>query len=255
MSSAPIQALAASIARLDTLTANLTADDLALASYASEWTIGDVLSHLGSGAQIMCETLQARLEGRELDQQHHRHIWDVWNAKTDTDRARDRYEHDHRLLDRLASVPTEQHRQLRFRMGPMDLDFGTFVGMRLNEHVVHTWDIDVATDPAATLLAGAIPHILEHLAMIAGFAGRPDGTERDLTIATTNPTRQFQLTTTVTTITLTQLDAATTPEPAGDVTTEVTVEAEALIRLVYGRLNNTSGPHPLHHLDALFPGF
>ena len=37
----------------------------------------------------------------------------------------------------------------------MTLDFEQFVGMRLNEHVLHTWDIEVVDNPTATLLAAS----------------------------------------------------------------------------------------------------
>ena len=34
-------------------------------------------------------------------------------------------------------------------MGPMSVDFDGFVGLRLNEHALHTWDVDAAVDPNA----------------------------------------------------------------------------------------------------------
>ena len=33
-------------------------------------------------------------------------------------------------------------------MGPMQFDFGGLVGLRLNEHTLHTWDIEVVDDPS-----------------------------------------------------------------------------------------------------------
>ena len=40
---------------------------------------------------------------------------------------------------------------MRFAMGPMELDLLTFLGMRLNEHSLHTWDVAVTFDASATL--------------------------------------------------------------------------------------------------------
>ena len=46
--------------------------------------------------------------------------------------------------------PTRSAR-LQFSMGPITVDFDGFIGMRLSEHTLHTWDVEVALDPHATL--------------------------------------------------------------------------------------------------------
>ena len=69
------------------------------------------------------------------------------------------------------------------------LDFDRFLTLRLSEHLLHTWDIEVATDPTATLPADATSFVLDVLPMITGFVGKSDGNERVVTIHTTNPDR------------------------------------------------------------------
>ena len=50
MSTDPLDALRASADRLAALVEPLTPDELRLSAYPTEWTIAQVLSHLGSGA-------------------------------------------------------------------------------------------------------------------------------------------------------------------------------------------------------------
>ena len=85
---------------------------------------------------------------------------------------------DRALLEALEAVGDEERAALTFSMGPMTLDFPTFVGMRLNEHVFHTWDVEVALQGAARLAADAVPLVVDNLGMIARFTARPIGEPR-----------------------------------------------------------------------------
>src|ERR1700686_391006 len=63
------------------LVSKLSDEDLARQSGAAEWDISQVLSPLGSGAEIAQATVQAALDGnpnpgRDLNMT----IWDRWNA-------------------------------------------------------------------------------------------------------------------------------------------------------------------------------
>ena len=78
-------------------------------------------------------------------------------------------------------------------MGPITVDFEGFVGLRLNEHTLHTWDVDVALDPHATLDDDATQLVVDHLEMIARYTGKPSGTVHDVTVRTSNPTRHFTI--------------------------------------------------------------
>ena len=61
-----LDALRASVTRLRAIVDGFDADQLRAQAYPAEWTVADVLSHLGSSAVIMQLRLDAALAGREL---------------------------------------------------------------------------------------------------------------------------------------------------------------------------------------------
>ena len=68
---------------LRAVAAGLTTEQLTGQSYDAEWSVAQVLSHLGSGAEIYTLILESGLDGVEApgpDQFHP--IWDRWNAKS-----------------------------------------------------------------------------------------------------------------------------------------------------------------------------
>ena len=88
--------LAGSVDRLATLVKELTPEQLRQQAYPSEWTVADVLSHLGSGATITRERLDAEADPEVQA------IWDAWNAKDPDEKAADALEADSALMARLA---------------------------------------------------------------------------------------------------------------------------------------------------------
>src|SRR5580704_5371961 len=77
-----IGALRHSHDRLQALVEPLGQDQLEQRSYASEWSIAQVLSHLGSGAEIFALFLDAALTGQEPPgQEVFVPIWSEWNTK------------------------------------------------------------------------------------------------------------------------------------------------------------------------------
>jgi uncharacterized protein (TIGR03083 family) len=238
-------ALQASAGRLAALVGPLTPEDLARQAYPSEWTIADVLSHLGSGAEIA----RLRLDGGEVDAPP---IWDRWNAKSPSEQGADALRSDQALLERLDSLTAAEEAALRFAMGPLELDFAGLLGLRLNEHAVHTWDIAVVLQPDATIPPDAAEVMIDGLSMVAGFAGRPTGTERTLIVRTRAPDRQLEL------VLGSHAIALSPGNPEVDPDLEMT--AESFIRLVYGRLDPDHTPAvggaeaDLELLRRTFPG-
>jgi hypothetical protein len=55
--------------------------DLTVGVYPSEWSVADVLSHLGSGAVITHRRLEDALAGRKTPDDFALGVWDEWNAK------------------------------------------------------------------------------------------------------------------------------------------------------------------------------
>ncbi len=244
---AQLRALGASVDRLAALVGSLTPAQLRQQAYPSEWTVADVLSHLGSGAVLT----RQRLDGEaNFDPAP---VWDEWNAKNPDAQAADALKADAALRARFAEITPDEAATLRFAMGPMELDLPSFLGMRLNEHAVHTWDVSVTFDDAATIPPTEAELIVDTLAMMTSFAGKPTGTERTLTIRTVAPERNFV-------ITLRADGVALSPGPPVDVP-DLELSGDALVRLVYGRLDPAHSPvvdadaTELDELRKAFPGF
>ena len=242
-------ALADSAARLANLVGPLTPEGVRGPSYCSEWSVADVLSHLGSGAVIFRRRLD---DDADLDTQA---VWDAWNAKSPDEQASDCLLADGALLKVVAALGAGSDR--RFSMGPFDLDEATFLSLRLNEHVIHTWDIEVSLDPAATIPEAAAGLIVDSLGIMAGLVGKPTGTEKTFTVRTSAPTRQFELAIRADGVSLSPVAVADGPLP--DSANALNLSADALIRLVYGRLAVTDGAADgspeLGELRQVFPGF
>jgi hypothetical protein len=114
-------------------------------------------------------------------------------------------------------------------MGPLTLDFAKLVGMRLNEHAFHTWDIEVVADPAATIPDAAAALVVDNLELIARFTAKPTGDTRIITVATTAPDRRLTIELNPDAVVLSAGGAKSTPD--------LVLAAEAFSRLVYGRLD------------------
>src|SRR4051794_8750979 len=141
--------LRASSDRLRTLVEPL--DDAALerSAYPSEWSIADVLSHIGSGAVIMQRRVQDALAGNDLPDDFAPQVWDTWNAKSAREKADDALVADRALVDALAALTDAQLDGLEFKLGPLTMTPCEFFALRLNEHSLHTWDIEVVLHPDA----------------------------------------------------------------------------------------------------------
>lgn len=254
MSEDPIAALRASHERLAAIVAALTPEQVTAPAYPSEWTIAQVLSHLGSGAQIMALAFDAALSGTTAPgREANPPIWDRWNAKAPGDQVRDGIESDRRLVARFESLDADQRSSLRFASFAGEVEADRLAQLRLNEHAVHTWDVAVALDPSATIGAEAVGLVVDNLAMVAAFSAKADGLSTVVQVSTTDPHRDFTLT----------LGPNVTLQPGRDAaaTAELGLPAEAFIRLVYGRLDPEHTPPvtatgiALDDLRRAFPGF
>lgn len=244
-------ALHSSVARLRQTVEGLSANDLAASAYPSEWTIADVLSHIGSGAVIMARHVDDVAARMVTDPEFATSVWSSWNAKTPAQQAADALVADRVLLDRVDALTAAQWAALRFSLGPMSLDLAGFLGLRLNEHALHSWHIEVALDPTATVAPDAAALVIDGLELIARFAGKAIGEERVLRVRTSEPVRDFTLMVGAAGVSLTSSEPHETPD--------LELPAEAFIRLVYGRLDPAhtppiSGADQLDELRQVFPG-
>jgi uncharacterized protein (TIGR03083 family) len=247
-----LAALRASVTRLNSLLEPLDDADLERSAYPSEWSIADVASHLGSGAVLMSRRLEDVLAGRELREDLAPSVWDTWNAKSPRAKVDDARAEDASLLARLEALTPDERNRFRFSMGPLEVDATMAVGLRLNEHTLHTWDVEVALAPDATLAPEATDLVIDNLGLIARFTATPTGDEGTTTVRTVDPERVFRISRTADTVTTATGDTADA--------CDLTMPAEAFIRLVYGRLDpdHAAGvdgdPEALATLRAVYPG-
>lgn len=79
---AHLEALRSSVDRLRHLAAPLTEEQLTGAAYPSEWTVAQVLSHLGSAAVITQRRFEDALAGQDTPDDFAPSVWATWNAKS-----------------------------------------------------------------------------------------------------------------------------------------------------------------------------
>jgi uncharacterized protein (TIGR03083 family) len=251
-----IQALRHSHDSLRALVEPLTDDQLEQRSYCTDWSIAQVLSHLGSQAEISGLWLDAGLTGQDPPgRDAFPPIWDAWNARAPRAQAADSLQANEAFVRRLESLDAGQRERFHLEMFGMDLDTAGLARMRLSEHAVHSWDVAVALDPAARVAPEAVDLIVDTLGPLAARSGKPDGTKLRLHVSASGPQRDFTLESGET-VTL-------APSAAGEDAElpELRLPAEALVRLVYGRLDPGHTPPvetrgvDLDELRRMFPGF
>lgn len=190
---APIDALRSSVERLRDLAEAMSEEELTAGAYPAEWTVAQVLSHLGSGAVIMQRRLEDALAGQETPDDLAPGVWSSWNAKGPVAQRDDALAADAALLARIEAVLPDERNAFTSPMGPMTLGFAQFVGMRLNEHAFHTWDIEVVADTAATIPVPVAALVVDNLELVVRFTGKPTGDTTPITVATTGPERGFTI--------------------------------------------------------------
>jgi len=248
--------------RLAALAAPMTPEQVREQSYCRDWSNAQVLSHLGSGAEIALLGLPGALgEGEPVGREAYQPVWDTWNAKSPDDQAADAIESDGRHVATLEGLTDEQLAAIRMDFFGMQLDAAGLVRLRLGEHVMHTWDVAVKQDPAATLQPTAVDLLIDNVpAFLAPRLGKPLGEPFAVRITTTDPGRDYLLTADD------SVRVSNWPgdlsEAEADVVPHVSMPAESLLRLAYGRLDPDHTPslvsgdaEVLAKLRRMFPGF
>ena len=222
--------LNASHRRLRGLLEPLDSAELRAPAYPTEWTIADAASHLGSGAVISGLRFAAGLEGRPAPgNELFAPVWDEWNAKEPEAQVRDAIAADRAFIEQITAVDEDQRAAWTLEMWGTVADYAGFIRLRVSEHVLHTWDIAVALDPAARLDPHGVEVLVDQLGPLARHTAQPHEPLR-IHVVTTAPDQEFLL------------DLGGTGDlrtwDGGDVEAELRLPAEALVRLVYGRLAN-----------------
>lgn len=254
-----IQALRASHDALMAQIAAISSDQLATESYCRGWDVGQVLSHLGSGAEISLLGLEKSLAGRPpLDHEEFPIIWGRWNGLSPSEKATEMVVWDRRGVSVWQSLDDKTISSLRVPMLGINIDVATTVGFRLGEHALHSWDVAVTVDPTAEVLGSSAELLVDRAPFLAGRLGKPEGasSKRLIEVRTVHPERHFLLSIG---------DVVTLEAGPGDGQPDGKLElsAAALLRLVYGRLDaehtppgvKTEGTANLDELRRVFPGF
>jgi uncharacterized protein (TIGR03083 family) len=253
-----LSAVVSSHQRLAGTVGRLTADEVAGPSYASEWSIAQVLSHLGSGAEIFELFLRAGLDGDPPPgMTEFEPMWARWNAKDPAAQAADALVADRQFLDRLEGLDEQVRQAWHLNMFGGDQRLEDLLRLRLGEHALHAWDVTVVQDPTATLAPEAVELLVDTVGQLVARVGRSTEGEIRVPVGTTEPARQFLL--------VADGEQAEL-QPVGKVTPDTTdgavkLPAEAFIRLVYGRLDPQHTPAfdgdatVLDSLRRVFPGF
>jgi uncharacterized protein (TIGR03083 family) len=260
-----IAALRTSHDRLTALVDGLDDDGLAAQSMCTEWSVARVLGHLGSGAEIGLGILEAHVAGREPPgEEANPPIWDRWNAMEPRETAGSFVGADRRFVEAFEALDEDQLDSMRIKLPflPDRIDVASAVGFRLNEHALHSWDVFAAFDPDATVASESVELLIDRLPTMVGLIGRftPRATRPAETtairITTTGPARELVL--------VLGDDLELRPATGGDATDgELTIPAEALLRLTAGRLRpdrpsgdlEPAGTLSLADLRRAFPGF
>lgn len=236
-------------------------DALAGPSGAAEWDISQVLSHLGSGAEIARAGLQAALDGEPgPGPDFNQAVWDKWDAQSRRERADGFVEANRVLVELYESLDAATRENLRIRLSflPEPIDVATGARLRLNEFTLHSWDVRVIADTRATLPPDATAALLHGKPDLIAWIGKSEplhGRELVVRVTTTQPSSVFALHLK----TPVSVDFDLPDQPDGI----LTLPAESWLRLAAGRLapRNTpdsvvaTGAADLDLLRQVFPGY
>jgi uncharacterized protein (TIGR03083 family) len=234
-----IAALHAGHDQLAPIVRSLTPEQLTGTSAAAEWSVAQVLSHLGSGAEIGLAGLEAAVAGQPIGGlPANQEVWTRWNAMSGQQQADGYLASNEKLLARYDSLDEQQRQDLRIDMGflPAPVDVATAGRFRLQEFALHSWDVRVAGDPAAVVHPAAVELLLDHVGVLLGWIAKPaalGGRSVATLVTLTDPDRRLGL----------QLgEPSSLGEAPAQPDAELHAPAEAWLRLLTGRLSPAHTP-------------
>lgn len=258
---ATISALRSTHDELTAVVRDLSDEQLLAPSGASEWPVAQVLSHLGSGAEIGRATLLAATgEGEALGDGFNQSVWDRWNAMSPREQADAFVTSDAELVSAYEALTPEQRSELQVSLGflPAPLALASYAGMRLNEAAQHSWDARVAFDDDAaideTTASLLVDHFADGLGFMLRFTGKADQVGAPALVTLGDLDHALSVTDSVS---LVATNGGSTPTAA------LVGPADAVARLISGRLTprwtpdgvSVSGNVDLDDLRRVFPGY
>lgn len=259
LADATIAALRTNHDALDALVPTLTDEYLTGPSGAEDWTVAQVLSHLGSGSEIGLISLGSAIDGGEApDQSYNEGVWDRWNAMSPQEQAAGAVEHGATLVAAYEALTPEQRESTQVTLGflPHPLPLAAYAGMRLNEVAMHGWDVAVAVDPDAAVDADTADVLLRQysgdLGFMVGFIGKATAVTGPAVVAIDGTDLAFVVD-----------EGVSLQSQAPESTATFTGPTEAAARLLAGRLKpghtpdevEVTGNVNLVDLRRVFPGY
>jgi uncharacterized protein (TIGR03083 family) len=243
--------------RLAEVVGGLTPEQLSGPSAASDWTIAQVLSHLGSGAEIFLPRYAAGIAGEDAPEGDNQAVWARWDASSPEEQASGFLEHDEKLVTLVEGLSSEQRHAVTIDLGftPEPAPLLQALAMRLNEVALHAWDVLAGLDDTALVEDEAADVMLEQLAGPTGFLLGWIGKADQLTEHAVVDLDGYTLT----------VDDAVSLASGSDEMATATFHGphEAALRLFSGRLKDgytsdeitVSGNLDLDELRKAFPGY
>ena len=259
-----LRALDSSSKRLHSIVQDLSYEQLSQPSFAKDWSVAQVLSHLGSAAEICTTLIHRAVEDEATGPQRDEllPVWDRWNGMTPEAQREGWYEADalHRkALRALVALDPSRVESLRIPYFAGPLTVTQYAGYRLSEQSLHGWDVAVALDPSAVVSEPELSLLWSRIDLIAtrfrDAATLERLNPRQISVKLTDFGRTLRL----------ELgeELHLVPTELGgayDTLGTVSGSADAVLRLIYGRNRpadqiQTTGGISLDDLRALFPGF
>lgn len=254
-----ITALRATHDELAALAGTLTREQLDQTSGATEWSLAQVFSHMGSGSEIGLAGLLAALgQAPAPAEGFNDSVWDRWNALDPLDQAAGFVEHSGRLVETFEALTPQQRETLGVPVSfmPQPMPVLQVAGLRIGELALHGWDVRAGLDPQAALRDEEAALIAEHytggLAFVLGFASKADQLEQPALVDLAGSGYGLAV----------DEKAALTSTPA-DPTATFSGPLEAAMRMLAGRLTprhtpdgvTVTGNVTLDDLRRVFPGY
>lgn len=254
-----LDALAGSHDRLCDLVSELDEAALRERSYCDGWTIAQVLSHIGSGAEIMGTVVDAAIgDAPPTPREALPDIWARWDALAPESARGEALAADGGLVEKLEQLG-DAIDEVEFTLfGRVRMDAAGFLRARLSEHALHTWDIEVARDLRALVDPDAVALLVDGLPLALARLGKPEhaGWSRPyaVRVVTSAPDRVFR-------VDVAEVASLTTAGESTSPQRTLHLPAEAFLRLAYGRLDPSHAPAvtpgeraTLDELRRVFPG-
>ncbi|MCU1590795.1 MAG: hypothetical protein JWP11_2051 [Frankiales bacterium] len=240
------------------LVATLSDAQLTEQSGATEWTVAQVLSHLGSGNEIHFDTLRLAREGKERPGDANQPVWDRWNAMSPREQADGFLQHGRALVDALAGMDAAERSSLRVPLSflPEPATLELYMGLRLNEDALHGWDVAVAYDDKAEIASDTAGVVLEQyrgpIAFLLGYTGKTEvlaGRTAELLVRAPEVTAGLAL-----------AEKVAVTDPPANPDGELRLPLGAFLRLMGGRLREipadaVTGSVTADELRQVFPGY